>query len=554
MVTFLAFWVEASTASFIGEYDSRPNYLFVEYLRYPGEVFSILTGFYFAETLAITLGAAFSGWLMFRYISSDPDSDVRVPVRGWFGLLPFVALVLLLMIRSTLDHRPVNPSIAAFSQDAMVNQLPLNSPYSLLYAIYEHRRDARDEPHRYGRMGDEEVMVTIMEEAGITGDEQSVVSLSTMHHQQATRVREKPHNLVIILQESLGAEFVHSLGGEDLMPELDKLASQGILLQRLYATGTRSARGIEAVITGFTPTNRRSVVKLAETQSGFFTLAGLLARQGYETSFIYGGESHFDNMKRFFLNNGFQRVIDEKDYENPSYLGSWGVSDEDLFQRAHEEFDRSGSQPFFSLVFTSSNHKPFDIPENRVEAVPGTDGPRKTAVRYADYALGRYFEMAAESRYWEDTVFLIIADHGVRVRGANLVPIERFRIPAVIVGAGIEPQRIPGISSQIDMLPTLLSLIGVSASHPAIGRDLTRPEYADGSGRAMMQFNALQAYLEDDRVVVLQANLEPRLFKLGSDGHLTLDTSGDRELERKALAHALWGPLMIKHQAYRMMK
>ncbi len=147
-----------------------------------------------------------------------------------------------------------------------------------------------------------------------------------------------------------------------------------------------------------------------------------------------------------------------------------------------------------SLVFTSSNHEPFGIPENRVKRESDPEAERKTAIRYADYALGRFLDQARQSSYWENTVFLIIADHPARLFAGKLVPVHRFHIPGVIIGDTIQPRRIPGITSQIDFVPTLLSLMGIDSSHPGIGRDLTLPEYRGGSGRAMMQFNALQAY------------------------------------------------------------
>jgi phosphoglycerol transferase MdoB-like AlkP superfamily enzyme len=149
---------------------------------------------------------------------------------------------------------------------------------------------------------------------------------------------------------------------------LDALAGKGWMFDHLYATGTRSVRGIEAVVSSFTPTPARSVVKLGKSQHDFFTIADLLHRRGYHNQFIYGGESHFDNMKSFFLGNGFNEIIDQNDYENPNFEGSWGVSDEDLLDRAHEEFIRlhDAGQPFFSLVFSSSNHDPFEFPDGRI--------------------------------------------------------------------------------------------------------------------------------------------------------------------------------------------
>jgi len=550
LATSLIFFVEASTLPFIAEFDIRPNYLFVEYLGHPREVFATLSGSHFLELLGISGIAILLAWLVVRWLRKDPSSGQPVAVRYCLLATPVIVALLVLMIRSSFDHHPANPSIAAFSQDSMVNQLPLNSPYSLLYAIYETRRDSGSSRVRYGAMDDDEVQAIILREANIQVGVSPDPTAPTLHQHLATQNRDRPLNLVIIVEESLGAEFVGSLGGKNLTPELDQLASEGIWLEQLYATGTRSARGIEALITGFTPTPQLSVLKLGETQSGFFTLAGLLQSQGYRTGFIYGGAAHFDNMKRFFLNNGFQTIIEQKDFLQPDFIGPWGVSDEDLFKRAHEEFSNAGDQPFFSLVFTTTHHKPFDIPENRVTREEGPDGLRETAVKYADYALGRFIDMARQSNYWEDTVFLITADHNSRVYGDQLVPVDRFHIPGVIIGGSIEPRVIPGVSSLIDMLPTLLSLIGVSADHPAIGRDLTQARYAAGAGRAMMQFYSLQAYMEGDRVVVLQPDLEPWSFRRVSPGEMVVVFDADPELERRALAYALWGPMMIRKKSY----
>jgi phosphoglycerol transferase MdoB-like AlkP superfamily enzyme len=547
--TALAFFVEASTASFIAEFDSRPNYIFVEYLLYPSEVLPTVFAEGPVQLVAFTLLTVLIAWAVFRWLRRDPQAHVRLSLRSCVIATPIIAIIAVAMVRSTLDHRPVNASIAAFSQDSMVNQLPLNSPYTLMYALYERQRDADRERVRYGAMDDNEVLDIILAEAGIQPGDQLDPSAPTLHRQQATFAREKPLNLVIILEESLGARYVGSLGGLDLTPNLDKLSGEGIAFDRLYATGTRSVRGIEALITCITPRAQLSVVKLGATQNNFFTLASLLERHGYRTSFIYGGEAHFDNMRQFFMGNGFQTVVDENDYENPVFVGSWGVSDEDLFARAHEEFSNAGGKPFFSLVFTSSNHSPFEIPENRVEVSP--HGPRETAIKYADYALGRFFDKARESSYWENTVFLVVSDHGVGTSGGTLVPIERFRIPGVILGGTVESgRRVPGITSQIDLLPTLLSLIGLSSEHPCIGRDLTRPEYRDGAGRASMQFGELQAYHEEGRMVVLQHDLEPMTFRVDAGGQTELIQEGDRALEKKALAYALWGPITIRNKAY----
>ena len=548
-VAFFVVWIELGTIPYIDQYDARPNYIYVEYLKYPREVFSMLFTAYGGLMATVAFVTTLSAYLSWRLTASATRGAFSKRIPGAFLLMPVIAFMLLAMIRSTTDHHPVNPSTVAFTTDSMVNQLPLNSPYTLIYAIYEQHRDSKRKTN-YGKMDEDEVMRIVVEDAGLAGKVDLQSATPTMHDQVATRRFKRPLNLVIVLQESLGAEFVGSLGGEDLTPNLDALADKGIWFERLYATGTRSVRGIEAIVAGFPPTSKRSVVKLNETQKDFFTIANVLQEQNYQTSFIYGGSAHFDNMRRFFLNNGFQTVIDQKNYEDPKFVSTWGVSDEDLFIKAHEYLESMGDQPFFSLVFTSSNHKPFEVPAGKVEKRTGPDGLRHTAVAYADYALGEYLVMARKSSYWDNTVFLVVSDHNSRVKGAQLVPIERFHVPGVILGESIEPRRVPGITSQIDLLPTLLSLMGVDSRHPAIGRDLTLPEYYQGGGRAQMQFHDVQGWMVDDKVVILQPKLPLKSYLYEHGGTLRPNPVPDKALEKQALAHALWPVMMIRDKAY----
>jgi phosphoglycerol transferase MdoB-like AlkP superfamily enzyme len=428
--------------------------------------------------------------------------------------------------------------------------MALSSAYTVLYAMYETRHEAEG-GFRYASIDDAEVFSEVQAGMNIASTDFTSLDLPTLHLQQHPGPMAKPKNLVIIIEESLGAEFVGSLGGLDLTPHLDALSEKGLWFTDLYATGTRSVRGLEAVVSGFTPTPARSVVKLGKSQRNFFTLAELLGKAGYDTGFIYGGEAQFDNMRRFFMNNGFDEVIDKNDYPDPAFTGSWGVSDEDLFGRAHEEFIAKHDRPFFSLVFTSTNHSPFEYPEGRIELFDEQKNTVNNAVKYADYALGEFFEKAQASDYWDNTVFLVVADHNSRVYGSDLVPVDRFHIPGLILGGSIVPAEFTQVASQIDLGPTLLSLIGVAAEHPMIGHDLTRPEAQLYPGRAIMQFNGIQAYMEDDRVAVLQKDLPVRQFKY-KGGHLLETDDRDQALMRRAIAHAAWSSLAYEKSLYRL--
>ncbi|STY61271.1 phosphoglycerol transferase I [Mannheimia haemolytica] len=255
---------------------------------------------------------------------------------------PLLALLVAAIVfvggRSSFAHRGINPAMVAFSSDPLVNSLVLNSGYSVLYAV-QQLKDEDKSFEQYGKMSVEEMFNIVKQVRNRPASDYISDEIPTLTQNKAT-YQGKPKNIVIILEESLGAQFVGSLGGKNLTPNLDKLSEQGWYFTNLYATGTRSVRGIEAVTAGFTPTPARSVVKLTKSQTNFFSIAELLKRQGYHTSFIYGGEKHFDNMASFFYGNGFQQIIDEKIIKTLKFTATWGVSDEDLFDKANETFNQ----------------------------------------------------------------------------------------------------------------------------------------------------------------------------------------------------------------------
>ncbi|MCX9132691.1 LTA synthase family protein [Aeromonas veronii] len=550
---WLMLFLEISTPSFVTEYGVRPNRLYVEYLIYPKEVFAMLWAGRKAELLLAVLfsGAVLTGgwWLSGRLVRGL--SFPRWYLRPAFALL--ILAIGFLGARSSLGHRALNPAMVAFAEDPLVNSLTVNSAYSLFFAIKQMGAE-EDAGQFYGEMTPQKVLEVIRKESGRPASDFNSDLLPSQTFNQAS-FRGKPKNLVILLQESLGAQFVGSLGGLPLTPNIDALSQQGWAFEQLYATGTRSVRGIEAVLTGFTPTPAQAVVKLGKSQTNFFTIADLLKQRGYDTSFIYGGESHFDNMRSFFLGNGFTTIVEQKDFDNPVFKGSWGASDEDLMAKADETFKalHKEGKPFFSLVFSSSNHDPFEFPDNRIELFEQPKETRNNAAKYADYAIGEFFKRAKQSEYWKDTLFLVIADHDSRVSGASLVPIPRFHIPGVIVGDGIAPRKDPRIVSQIDMAPTLLSLMGISADYPMLGKDLTRMP-ADWPGRAIMQYDKNFALMRGKDVVILQPERAAEGYVYDdANEKLTLAAQPDA-LKEDALGLALWGSMAYQKSLYQTAK
>lgn len=540
--------LEVSTPQFITEYDTRPNRLYFEYLVNPREVSAMLWHGYKGVLFGAFVALVFAAWLSVRLF----PTRVRDPfLKWWKRPLASVAIlaVVVLTARGTLQHRPINPSLVAFSSDAMVNTLALNSLYSVFDAAYR-LRDERSSAALYPAMAVDQMNHIVRASAGLEGEPLNP-QYPSLHEQIASVRRERPLNLVIILQESLGAQYVGSLGGRDLTPNLDRLGQEGWMFHRAYATGTRSVRGLEAVTTGFLPTAAEAVLKLPRSQTGFFSIARLLGQQGFHSRFIYGGEAHFDNMRGFFLGNGFDEVLDRSSFKDPVFVGSWGASDEDMFTQLDRKLREDGDKPTFTLAFSVSNHSPWEYPVGRIEP-QGPPASVENTVRYADWALGQFFEQARQAPYWDNTVFLVIADHDSRVGGATLVPVRHFRIPALILGGSIAPRQDKRLVSQIDMAPTLLSLMGVDSVHPMLGADLTRRD----PGRAIMQYGDNYGYLKGDSLLVLEPHKAPQTYRytsmpLGQDeGYHVMDT--DPALRDEALAHALWPSWAYIEERYRL--
>ncbi len=550
LCTLLLVLLEAATPQFIIEYDLRPNRLFIEYLVHPHEVAAMLWQGYKPVLLYVLVLLASAGYAAWRWLPVQPDAPLP---RIWQRALASVMLLVICFaaVRGTLAHRPLNAAMVAYSNDALINALTLNSLYNVGTAAYQLRDDRII---RYGEMPEARMQELVRRAAQLEAppiqDE-----LPSLHEAPAAITRNQPLNLVIVVQESLGAPYVGALDNparegivkerNGITPELDQLIHQGWAFTNLYATGTRSARGLEAITAGFLPSPALPALKLSKAQHGFFTLADLLDRHGYHSRFIYGGEAHFDNMRSFFLGNGFQEIVDLPKFNQPAFVGTWGASDEDMFNELHALLMKDGNKPTFTVAFSVSNHTPWEYPAGRIEPI-GAPASNVNAVRYADWAMGQFFKQARNAPYWSHTLFLVVADHDAKVFGADNIPLAHFHIPAVILGADVAPRRDDRLASQADLAPTLLSLMGLTTTHPMLGMDLN----THTPDRAMMQYDDRYGYLQGNQLVVLSPGQPAQQFSVS---HHTLAPSVlNPALAELALAHSLWPVWAYQNERYRL--
>lgn len=552
--------MELSTLDFVKQYDTRPNRLFLDYLIYPKEVIGTLFKSYLPSIIITVVIMSVFVYLLYRrrrklFTACSCDYKWKLMI------FPLVAFFLFLGARSSLtSKRPINASNAVFSFDQLTNSFGLNSTYTVAFAAYSLKNED-NAAKMYGKMDKDEAYNRVKKYMTAAAGDFTDKDLPLLHIQDADFKRKQSCNVVIFLQESLGAEYVGSLGGMPLTPEFDKLTKEGLLFTNLYCTGTRSVRGIEAVVSGFLPSPSESVVKLSNSQTGFFTLADVLKDNGYDTSFIYGGMANFDNMASFFNGNGFDNIIDEEDFDNDgnqyALKGTWGYSDEDLAVKANDYFKTKGNKPFFSLMFSTSNHEPFEFPDGRIKLHDKEKNTVHNAMKYADFSIGKFFQLAKKEAYYKNTIFIVIADHNTRTYGNALVPVNKFHIPALVIGPGVaKGEKYSKLCSQIDIAPTLLSMAGMNVETPMPGRNIFKIKPED-KGRAIMQFHDINAFRVEDRVVIMQPGKDPQQFQLINDTVMK-PMRLDPELAKDALAHVTTasnlysdGKYKIKHKKKR---
>ncbi len=319
--------------------------------------------------------------------------------------------------------------------------------------------------------------------------------------------------------------------------------------ERLYSNGTRSIRGIAGTVSGFLPTTGKGVVKRNLSQRNFFTVADLLKPYGYRTSFFYGGESRFDEMKSWFSGNGFDQIFDEPTFGKDVFHGTWGVDDVAVLEKANTYYRElfNKNERFVSVVFSTTNHSPFDFPAGRIDLIKGVpEKSVKNAIKYADYAIGNFINLAKQSDYYDDTVIMIIADHNVRVYGDDIIPVDMFHIPGLILGGGVEPADIDKLSSQPDALAAAVDLLGLDVEYPILGNSVFDTDKAEVS---LMQYHDIYGLRYKNEVAVIQPGKPPVTYNVTEDDHLIL-AGHDSDLEKDALAFIIALDKLYRKQLY----
>jgi len=469
--TFAIVMNAVSEYFFWNEFGIRYNFIAVDYLIYTTEVIGNIMESYpvvplfsgvFVVVLVLTI-------FLYKKTKSTLETIPSLKEKGLF-LGGYVALFLL-----SLWATPKFDGIK--SNNVFVQEIRANGVYKFYYAFTHSELDFFQ---FYPTLPEEEARSTFFSNFMIP-----YPGFGECGFRNFAPIRELPYpvegeddeqhkNVVLISVESLSAEFMAAYGNtEGITPFLDSLAQKSIFLTNLYATGNRTVRGLEALTLCVPPTPGESIVKRKDNKDKF-TTGSVFKSKGYSVKYLYGGYSYFDNMKDFFGGNGYD-IIDRDNFtpEEITFANIWGVSDEDMARKAIKEMNVQAKtgKPFFNHWMTVSNHRPFTYPEGRID-IPGTAKSRQGGVKYTDYALKLFFELAKKESWFKDTVFVIVADHCASSAGRTELPLDRYRIPCLIYADFLEAEQIDKLASQIDVMPTVMGLLNFSYESKFLGQDI----------------------------------------------------------------------------------
>jgi len=458
---------------FWDEFGVRFNFISVDYLIYRHEVTNNLYESYPVAWILVGVALISIGtfWLMKKPVLNSFSHIETLKNRAKIGIP--------LLIFPILFYSFVDKSLMEISNNRYATELAGNGIYQFFYAFNSNKLDF-DLFYTHKNKDD---MSEILKSSVKTNNSTFLSDgLFDITRYISTAGEEKNYNIILLTVESLSAEFFGAFGNkENITPNLDDLSEQGLLFTNFYATGTRTVRGLEALTLSIPPTPGRSIVK-REHNDNLFSLGYVLRQHDYSTKYFYGGYTYFDNMKTFFNGNGYD-VIDKSDFTNNeiSFSNAWGVADEDLYRRVLKEANKEHdtNTPFFYHIMTTSNHRPYTYPDGKIDIPSGTG--RSGAVKYTDLAIKNFIEAAKKQPWFDNTLFVIVADHCANSAGKSALPINRYHIPLIVYAPKlIKPQKIDTLSSQIDVAPTLLGLLNIAYKSQFFGKDILNMSSDDG--------------------------------------------------------------------------
>ena len=431
---------------------------------------------YWLYILLYFLLAGGFAWTVFKLtnifrkrIEKQPADSLNVRCIAGRSIVWVLAVLLCLFgIRGRRGYNPIKVSEAYYCDDSFLNQLGINPSFNLLTSVLD---DLRKENRELHLMPYAEAISYARASLGIQGKADSNYVL---RRRVVSAISPRRHNVVVILMESMSASLLKTFGQSDeLTPTLDSLYRCSLAFTNCYSAGIHTNHGLTASLYSFPALMFRNLMKGTVTphREGIPTV---LRREGYHNMFFMTHEAQYDNMKAFFSTNGYDDIYSQENYPRDSVVNSFGVGDHFEMDFALGKINAAARRhnPFLATILTISNHPPYKVPTwfhaRSKEA-------EKQIVEYADWSIGQFLKAARREPWYRNTVFVIYADHGKMVGKADgELPVSYNHIPLLIFGPDVKPQLYDGLAQQVDIVPTVLGLLGLSYDYDGFGVDLLK--------------------------------------------------------------------------------